>query len=142
MQPAERVEDGAVQERRAVGGHERVQPLAGALAELEVIALREQAKRRVGQPALDVEVARAAQRGAQLLGVVGIRQRGVLVEPLGRQHLGRRPPRLAAVLQRDARAREHLRGLGQRDDAEAKGQAQADVALEERHLAHAQRRRH
>jgi hypothetical protein len=137
VQAAERVEHGPVEQRRAVGCDEGVQALPGALRELEMVALGEQAKGRVGQPTLPVQVARDAQRCPELFGVVGVRQRGVLVEPLGGEHLGGRPPGLAAVLESDARPHEHLRGLGQGDDAEAKRQAEAHVALEEGDLPNA-----
>jgi hypothetical protein len=133
---ADGVQHGAVEERRPVARHQRVQAAAAALGLLQVIAVGEQAEWRAGAPALGVEGARQTQRQAQLLDVLGVRERRVLVEPLRRQHLGRRAPAAAAVLELHARAHVCLGRRRERDRAEAERHAQAHIALEQLHLAH------
>jgi hypothetical protein len=82
--------------------------------------------------------ARHRERAAELIEVLLVGQVRRLVEPFRHQQLGGNAVALASVREPHARAHEHLRGLRQRDHAEAERQAQAHVALEEAHLAHAQ----
>ena len=70
------------------------------------------------------------ERPAQLVEIILVGQRRVLVEPLGRQDLGRPAGALTPVCQPDARPDEALRRLGQRHHAEAKRHAQHDGPLE------------
>ena len=141
VQRGESVEHRAVEQGRAEARDEGGETAARALGDLEVVAFGEEPEGGVGDAALEVERFRQAQGAAQLLGVVGVRERGVLVEPLRRQHLGGLAPRAAPVLERDTHARVGLGRLGQRDGAEAEGQAQAHVALAQDHLADAEERR-
>ncbi len=120
----------AVDQRRAVVGHQAVQALLRAAADLRLVVARKVAEGTV-DPAVRVEPAGDAQRVAQLLEVVLVAERGVLVEPLRRHQLGRHALGLRAVVQADARAHEGLRRGGERDHAEAEGHAQLDVALEQ-----------
>src|SRR5436190_1224515 len=83
-----------------------------------------------GSAARENLLPRRAHGIAQLLVVVFVGERGILVEPLGRQQLGGGALGFAPVLGPDAAAHEGLRRLGERDHAEAERHAQLHVALE------------
>jgi hypothetical protein len=127
---AQRIEQGTVDQRRAVVGHQAVQALLRTAADLRLVVARKVAEGTV-DPAVRIEPACNAQRLAQLLEVVVVAERGVLVEPLRRHQLGRQALCLCAVGQPDARTHEGLRRGGERDHAEAKRHAQLDRALEQ-----------
>jgi hypothetical protein len=138
---AQRVEQRAVEQRRAVARQQRVVAALRAGGLVRVVVAREVAERAVGARVGEVRRARQLQHVAQLREVVVVAQAQVLVEPLGCHQLGGAAPRRAAVGQLDARVRERLRALGQRDDAEAKRQPQRHRPLVQRELAHMEARR-
>ncbi len=127
---AQRIEHGAVDQRRAVIGDQRIESPRRSALDLGAVVAAEVPEGALARAA-EVELARDAERRAQLVEVVFVAQRRVLVEPLGRQQLGRHALAAAAVGEPDAHARKDLRRLGQRDDAEAKRHAQPDIALEQ-----------
>ena len=77
----------------------------------------------------EIGSARQLQHAPQLVEVVLVGQRQVLVEPLGRHHLGGRAPFAPAIGELDARAGERLRAFGERHHAEAEGQPQHNRPL-------------
>jgi hypothetical protein len=127
---AERVEHRPVDECRAVAGNKAVEIALRRLIDLVAIVAGE-VPEGGGFCAAEVQPAGNAERRAELVEVVLVAQGRVLVEPLGCEQFGRSPFRPSPVLQPDPHARESLRRLGERDDSETKGHAQAHVALEE-----------
>ena len=127
--PPERIEDGAIEERRAIGGHQRHQAEVGAARQLLFIGIGIKPERRAPSPR-PVKLDGEPQGLAQLVEVLRIAEGRVLVEPLGAQRLGGDADRRAPVLERNTSADHGLRALGDGDDAEAERQAQRVVALE------------
>jgi hypothetical protein len=124
----ERIGDGAVEERRSVGGDERIEVERRAARLLLAIDAGVQAERRV-EAARRVELDRDRERLPQLVEILFVRQREVLVEPFCRQGLGRDALLATPVRQRDRGADYRLRRMRHRRDAEAERQPQAHVAL-------------
>ena len=124
----ERIGDGAVEERRSVGGDERIEVERRAARLLLAIDAGVQAERRV-EAARRVELDRDRERLPQLVEVLCVRQREVLVEPFRRERLGRDALLRAPVRQRDRGADHRLRRMRHRRDAEPERQPQAHVAL-------------
>ena len=108
---AQRVEHGAVDQRRAVVRDQRNQAALRAALDLRAVVAREVAERGVGARRRGSSRARDAERRAQLVEVVLVAERRVLVEPLRRQQLGGHALGLAAVGEPDAHAHEGLRRL-------------------------------
>ncbi len=129
VQPQPRVEPGAVHQRLAEGGDERVQPLRRAGSGMGRGAFGVVAERRRG-PARQRRLRRQLHGAAELVLIVGVGQRRVLVEPLGGESFRGHPLRLAPVLAADPRAQHGLRAVADGDDAEAEGQAEAEIPLE------------
>ena len=121
---AQRIEDGAIQQRRAVGCHKRHQPQLGAPRHLVPVGIGIEAEGRAPAPRA-VEIGGKPDRLPQLLDVLRVAEGRALVEPLG-GHAGGG----AAVLERDGGANDGLGALGDRDDPEPERQAQRVVALE------------
>ena len=86
----------------------------------------------------EIGFARDAQRLAQLLEVLLVRERGRLVEPLRHHQLGAWRPSTRASADLGLDAHEGLRAARDRGGAEAKRQAQRDRALEQLDAAQAQ----
>jgi hypothetical protein len=123
---AQRVEHGAVDERRSVAGDEAVQTSRRAALDLRTVRFGEMPERRIGA-ACQIGFACEGQRSAKLVEVLRIAERRVLVEPLRRKELGGTPLGFLGILEPDARAHEGLRRLGKRHHAEAKRHAQPHV---------------
>jgi hypothetical protein len=102
---------------------------------MAVVMPGEVAEGRGGTRVAQIGLARHQQHVTQLLEVVLVGQLQVLVEPLGRHHLGRGPPLALAALEFYASPRERLRALRERHDAEAERQAQHHGPLEQLDLA-------
>ena len=126
---AQRIEDRAVEQRRAIGRDQRIEAKLGAARDLLAVGAGVEAERRV-EAARHVVVDGELQRLAELVEILGVGEVRALLEPLGAQRLGGDALAGAAVLQRDAHADDRLDALRHRDDAEAERQAQAEVALE------------
>ena len=107
MQFQQRVERGAVQQRAAVAGDQRIQPLAPAGGRVRGVAIREVPEGRVRSRRQEGRL-RDLQRAAELVLVLRVRPARVLVEPLGRQGFRRDAPALPAGLVADARAHHRL----------------------------------
>ena len=138
--PEQRVEDGTVELRRAVIGHQRVEAVRGAGLDLLAVMRGEMAKRG-SCLAVDIGAGREPQRQPQLVEIILVRQRQVLVEPFrGEQFCGGAPLR-SAVGKLDTNAHEALRRLGECHDAEPERHPQPDVSFVENNLAHAEQRR-
>ena len=90
FETAQGVEHRLVEKRRPEARGEGVQPRRRPGGELVAARLPPQAERG-GRAGGDVEVEREGERVAQLPQIVLGREGGVLVEPLGRQHLGGAP---------------------------------------------------
>ena len=125
----EGIEQRAIDERRSEAGGQAVEPARRPAIDLRPID-REPVPEGGVVAARDVRLAREAERQAELIEVLLVAERRVLVEPLGREHLGGRALGLAAVLEPDARAQERLGRRRERHHAEAKRHAEAHVALD------------
>jgi hypothetical protein len=115
-------------------GDQRAVAAGGAAPDLLVIAVAPQREGRAAAGIL-VKRRRGSEGVAELIVVVFLAEARILVEPLGRQHLRRHTPALAAVRRGDAHAGKGLRAVPQGDDAEAEGQAQPHLPLVEPDLA-------
>ena len=138
---AKRIENRAIDLRRAEIGDQRIEAVCGARPR----SARHSGRRNGRTPCAALpsrySVGGDAQRKPQLIEIVLVREREVLVEPFGRQQFGGRPPnanRHRAV--RCERGRT-LRRLRQRDHAEAERHPQAHVSLIKTHLTNDQPRR-
>ena len=134
LDPAKAVQDGAIQQRRAEAGDQRVQAVGGTPGDLLPVGAGVEAERGCGA-CVGIEFGCDRQGPAQLLEVVLVGERQVLVEPFRRQHLRRHAPALAPVPGPDPNPGEGLRCRRQRHHAEAEGHPEDDVALVEADLA-------
>ena len=124
-----RIEDGAVEKGRAIGGHQRHEPELGAARQLISIGRGIKAE-RCAPAGRAVERDGEPQGLAQLVEVLCIAESRALVEPLGAQSLCCDADGRASVRERNLCADHGLRSLGDGDDTEAERQTQRVVALE------------
>ena len=103
LRPADRIENRAVEQRGTVGRNQRIEAERRALRDLLSIGAGIETERRP-EPLCHVAVDRELQRLAQLVVVLCVRELRALLEPLGRQRLGRDTFAGTPVFQRDAHA--------------------------------------
>ena len=133
--PAQGVEHSAVDLGRTEARDQRVEAERRPLGNLPVVMGGEMAERGARSGRLRIGGGGEHEREPQLLEIVLVGEREILVEPLGRQQLRRRSPMRAAVGKLDPHTHERLRRLGERDNAEPKGQAQAHFPFVEAHVS-------
>jgi hypothetical protein len=127
---AQRVQNGAIEQRRPVGRHQRIEALRRTALLLLGIGAGEQVEGII-EALGAIELDRKIERPAQLIEVLGVGEFRTLLEPFGRQCLGRHAVAGPTVGQRHARPDHGLRGVGDGDHAEAEGKAHLHVPLVE-----------
>ena len=132
---AQGVEHGAVDLGRTEARDQRVEAERRPLGNLPLVMGGEMAERGARSGRLRISGGGEHERKPQLLEIVLVGEREILVEPLGRQQLRRRSPMRAAIGKLDPHAHERLRRLGERDNAEPKGQSQAHSPFVEEHVS-------
>ena len=120
---AQRIEDGAIEQRWPVAGDQRIEAQRCALLLLLAIGAGEQAE-RCGRTVGLVVANGDVERLAQLIEVLRVGEFGTLLEPFGGQRLRRHALAAPPIGQRDANADHRLDAFGHGDDAETEGQPQ------------------
>ena len=126
--PAQRIEDGAVEQRRPVGRHQRIEAQRRAALLLLGVGAGEQVEGRV-EALRAIELDGEIERLAELVEILLVGEFGTLLEPLGGQRFGRHAVARPAVGQRDAHPDHRLRGVGDGDHAEAEGEPHLHMPL-------------
>ena len=125
---AQRIEDGAVEQRGPVGRHQRIELLRRTAPLLLGIGAGEQVE-GVIEALGAIELDRKIERLAQLIEVLGVGEFRTLLEPLGGQRLGRHAVAGPPVGERHAHLDHGLRGVGDGDHTEAEGEAHLHMPL-------------